>query len=299
MSSTVGLEEAAALEEAQDAALEDGREGGGIGEEVSGLIEADFAVHGPGEDAIEDHDVEVEVGVEGGAEAVEEGDCADLGVGTGARAGVAQAGADRPEQDPEHGAGKGGIVDTVLAAARSEIRRGQPFLGHVILLTADGKSFAYPIHDVPRSSTHDRRRTNEMAARKAAVRDMVIARDLDVLAVVAVAEAWVSEASLEGEAEPFKLPLKGIHPWMDPDRSEALVASVSTTEAGRIGMAPIVRSGGVLDEGPGRVGALNWQPMAGDSALMDGLFATTVIEPAAEHERAERAGRVLSTGGPS
>ncbi len=107
----VGFEEAAAVEEAEDAALEDGREGAGVvGGEVGGLVEADLAALGLGEDAVEDHDVEVEVGVEGGAEAVEEGDGADLSVGAGAGTVMPKAGADSAEQDPEHCAGKGGVV---------------------------------------------------------------------------------------------------------------------------------------------------------------------------------------------
>lgn len=107
----VFLEEVAALEEAEDAALEDGRECVGVvGGEVGGLVKADLAVGGLGEDAIEDHEMEVEVGVEGGAEAVEEGDGAELGIGLGAGAAAAQGGADGAEQDPEHGTGEGGVV---------------------------------------------------------------------------------------------------------------------------------------------------------------------------------------------
>jgi hypothetical protein len=65
----VRLKEAAALEETKDTALEDGRDGAGvIVGKMSRLVEADVAV--------EDHEVEVEVGVEGGAEAVKEGDSA-------------------------------------------------------------------------------------------------------------------------------------------------------------------------------------------------------------------------------
>jgi hypothetical protein len=45
------------------------------------LVEGDAAVVALGEDAVEDDDVEVEVGIEGGAEAVQEGDGAELGVG--------------------------------------------------------------------------------------------------------------------------------------------------------------------------------------------------------------------------
>jgi hypothetical protein len=108
------IEETAALEEAEHPALEDGREGAGVvSREGGSLVEAGLAVD-LGEDAVEDHEVEVEVRVEGGAEAVEEGDGADPGVGTGAGAGVPQRGAEGAEEDPEHGAGEGGVVVVVL-----------------------------------------------------------------------------------------------------------------------------------------------------------------------------------------
>jgi hypothetical protein len=88
------VEEAATLEEAEDAALEDGRKGAGVvGGEVGGLVEADLAV-GFSENAVEDDEVEVEVGVEGGAEPVEEGNGADPGVGARAGTAAPQGGAD-------------------------------------------------------------------------------------------------------------------------------------------------------------------------------------------------------------
>jgi hypothetical protein len=77
-----------------------------VGTEVRRLVEGDGAIVALGEDAVEDDDMEVEVGVEGGAEAVEEGDGADLGVAGSGRAGAAQRGADASEQDAEHVAGE-------------------------------------------------------------------------------------------------------------------------------------------------------------------------------------------------
>jgi hypothetical protein len=93
------IEEAAALEEAENAALEYGGEGGCVvGGQVGGLVETDPVVE-LDENAVEDHEVEVEVGIEGGAEAVKEGDGADLRVGSSAEAAAAQCGADGAEQD--------------------------------------------------------------------------------------------------------------------------------------------------------------------------------------------------------
>jgi hypothetical protein len=84
------VEEAAALEEAEHAALQRALEAADVvGREVRRLVEGDAAVVALGEDAVEDDDVEVEVRIEGGAEAVEERDGAELGVAGRGRAGAA------------------------------------------------------------------------------------------------------------------------------------------------------------------------------------------------------------------
>ena len=61
---------------------------GVVGSQVRRFIEADGTVARLGEEAVEDHEVEVEVGVEGGAEAVEERDGAELGVAWSGRTGA-------------------------------------------------------------------------------------------------------------------------------------------------------------------------------------------------------------------
>jgi hypothetical protein len=105
------VEQAAALEEAEHAALQRALEAEDVvGSEMGRLVEGDAAVVALGEDAVEDDDVEVEVGVEGGAEAVQEGDGAELGVARSGRAGAAQRGADAAEQDAQHVAGQARVV---------------------------------------------------------------------------------------------------------------------------------------------------------------------------------------------
>lgn len=67
----VHIEEAAALEEAEHAPLQRALEVEHVvGRGVRRFVEGDAAVVALGEDAVENDDVEVEVGVEGGAEAV-------------------------------------------------------------------------------------------------------------------------------------------------------------------------------------------------------------------------------------
>jgi hypothetical protein len=75
--------------------------------EVGGLVEAD-PVDGLGEDAVEDDEVELEVGVEGGAKAVEEGDGTNLSVGASPGTAAPKGGPDGEEEDPEHGPGESG-----------------------------------------------------------------------------------------------------------------------------------------------------------------------------------------------
>ncbi len=90
-----------------------------IARKVRCLVEGDGAVVTLGEDAVEDDDVEVGVevvvgvgvGVEGRAEAVQEGDGAELGVAWSGRAGAAERGANGPQQDPEHVASEARIAD--------------------------------------------------------------------------------------------------------------------------------------------------------------------------------------------
>ncbi|HUF31424.1 MAG TPA: hypothetical protein VMM77_12300, partial [Gemmatimonadaceae bacterium] len=74
------VEESAALEEAEHALQQRALEAKDVvGKEVGRLVEDDAGVVALGEDAVQDDDMEVEVGVEGGAEAVEEGDGAEPG----------------------------------------------------------------------------------------------------------------------------------------------------------------------------------------------------------------------------
>ncbi|CAN5822684.1 hypothetical protein BH23GEM6_BH23GEM6_26630 [soil metagenome] len=81
-----------------------------VGREVRRPVEGDGAVVALGEDAVEDDEVEVEVGIEGGAEAVQEGDGAELGVAGSGRAGAQERGADAAKQDAAHIAGEARVV---------------------------------------------------------------------------------------------------------------------------------------------------------------------------------------------
>jgi len=77
------------------------------GSEVYRFVEGDGAVVALGEEAVRDGNVEVDVRVQRGAEAVQEADgAAELRAGTGAGAGALERGADGAQQGAQHGAGE-------------------------------------------------------------------------------------------------------------------------------------------------------------------------------------------------
>ena len=81
------------------------------------LVEAGGPVRDLGEDAVEDHEMEVEVGVEGRAEAVQEGDGAELSLRGCARAGGAKRRSDGAQEDPQDGSGDVRVAVEVGAQA--------------------------------------------------------------------------------------------------------------------------------------------------------------------------------------
>jgi hypothetical protein len=125
------VEQAAALEEAEHTALQLALEAEDVvGRHMGRLVEGDAAVVALGKDAVEEYDVEMEVGIEGGAEAVQEGDGAELGLAGRGRAGAAQRGADGAEQDAARrrpGAGRGaGRGGSASAGRAPTVRRDKP-----------------------------------------------------------------------------------------------------------------------------------------------------------------------------
>jgi hypothetical protein len=98
----------------EDATLNDALEPDPVpGPEVDRFMEASHTVIlavASGEDAVEDDEVEVEVRVEGRAEAVQEADSSELGVGGRPGTGATEGGPDRTQEDPEDRACGVGIV---------------------------------------------------------------------------------------------------------------------------------------------------------------------------------------------
>jgi hypothetical protein len=77
---------------------------------MGGLVEADTTVLIHTEHAVDDTDVEVEVGVEGRPEPVQERDGADLGSRAGSGTGASERGANGSNEDAQRGTGDGRIV---------------------------------------------------------------------------------------------------------------------------------------------------------------------------------------------
>jgi hypothetical protein len=115
----IGLvEKAARPEVAEHAALDDPLETEPVVfVEPGGLVEADSSVGDLREDAVQDHEVKVEVGVERRSEAVQERDRAESGVMGCAGTGGSERRADGAQEDPKDGAGDVRVVVEVGAQA--------------------------------------------------------------------------------------------------------------------------------------------------------------------------------------
>jgi len=113
-------EEAPTHVQAQDAALEDRRESPcALGVEVTRREESEWTLRSSAvsrEEPVGDRQVEVRMGIEPGAEAVQEGDGSEPHVVREAAPGRGREfGSHRTEQDPEDGAAEGGIPGEMWA----------------------------------------------------------------------------------------------------------------------------------------------------------------------------------------
>lgn len=202
--------------------------------------------------------------------------------------------APRPHEEP---AIVGEFIDRALQSAIRDLGRGETVHGHLMALDSRGMALALPIHDVPASSHHDARRTNELAARKASLRQLIRAREGDIIAAVALSEAWGQEIPRDGEGDlRDRIAQRDHHPWEDPRRSEVLMLTYATPTHGRACLAPIHRRGDTVDSGPADVGQPTWSPNGQPSLLLDGLFATKTLHPMAAEERRDSLGTPM---GPS
>jgi hypothetical protein len=166
------------------------------------------------------------------------------------------------------------FLSALESAARTEIRKGRQFPPAICVVTTDVRCFAYSLTNIDAYGPRSTDRLNELTSRAAAMREYIRARNLDVLAAATVSEVWSREPSPDQRE------------WVDDDprrflssptseRSEALAIWVVTTSAAFGGFAPITRMGGVINEGPGRVGDLDWMT-CGDAPIFNGLLATDV-----------------------
>jgi hypothetical protein len=95
----------------EHATLNDALEPGPVlGLEEAGFVKMSLLVVASGEDAVEGDQVEVQVWVQGRAEAVQEADSAGLGIGGCIGTCATKRGADRAQEDPEDGTRDVGVV---------------------------------------------------------------------------------------------------------------------------------------------------------------------------------------------
>lgn len=140
---------------------------------------------------------------------------------------------------------------------RQNLAEGKDTPGMAALLTAEGKSAFFDL-TIGAAVNPSGRPSQVIAGQHWAVRQRVAELGLDPVAVVACGEAWQNPHPAPGPT---------------PDAAEIGLVVITTPTAGRVGTAPILRHGGVADEGPGELGGLTWKPLVEPQVLVDGLLA--------------------------
>lgn len=110
----------------------------------------------------------------------------------------------------------------------------------------------------------------ECALKTWTIREMrrAIKRELPK-AIVHVSEAWLASDKSRDDVQ------RGLPPSKRDDRQEVILISVLTPEFVAMGAAPIIREGGVINEGVGYTRELTLKFGAMSSRVTDGLFAVS------------------------
>lgn len=174
------------------------------------------------------------------------------------------------------------LVESAVSGARESLETEGVVEGNLHLLLEDGRACTLPTSQIVRGAPpRSLERNVNRAAATAATRAFLRARDLRPVAAVLVSEAWASPME-EGTAV------------ADDEREEVLVVSVVTPEFGRIGYSTIERTSGVVEEGPGRFGSLEWNPLTEPAPLVDGVFAGSDLTIHRPEDISRRSGTTLS-----
>lgn len=181
------------------------------------------------------------------------------------------------------------FLDVSLRAATKDIESGDAAGGYLTILDTQGRAFSLSIRDLPERKQDPDAKVREMSYRKACLRQMIRAREDDILAAVLMSEVWMTPAHNLGTDS-------YVPPSADPDRTEALSIMLATPTFARVGLAQIERNEGVVGKGPGRVGEMSWDPLRGPSLFTDGLFATRTLHEMTPEEREAALARPLGPG---
>ena len=166
------------------------------------------------------------------------------------------------------------LIGAAEATAREVIGTGQPLGTMYHLLDTRGNVYLHPVTEVssPLGTTE---RVNEFAAVQFALRELVRARRIDLLAAAFVAELWMTDMVEGPDGRGDSLSGVICPSTRVPKREEGFLLGFVTPSHGEIGLGRIERRSGRLGQGPGRLGPIAWHTQSIQTRLLDTLLVTS------------------------
>lgn len=176
-----------------------------------------------------------------------------------------------PSRDPAFDSRLVEVRDKEVARASRNLSSGEdiPVSAALVIARSDDETdvVRVPYHQLDFESRDEKRVQLELI--KALTREWLRDGDEEVLGAVATFEGWfLSSDGEEAEMRP---------PSEHPDRKEGLGVEIRSRSGTELRLAPIERTSGVPDEGPGTVEESKIIGTAGWSRLLDGLLAADSV----------------------
>jgi hypothetical protein len=151
------------------------------------------------------------------------------------------------------------FVQGAIDHARGLLAADQGLLPVIWLLLEDGSVMAIPVDGLPRDPADPSVRASAVARMQSRIRRHLTVEGHRAEAAVLLTEAWTSERMSNPSAALG-------------ERREAVALAVTTRSWGYGAIAPLIRTSGRPEDGPGTIGTFEWGPLC-VSLLLEGLLA--------------------------
>lgn len=159
----------------------------------------------------------------------------------------------------EHAPAVESFVQRALGRARKLLAADRGLLPGIWLLLEGGSVMVIPVDGLPRDPADPSVRASAVARTHAGIRRHLVTLGLRAEAAVLLTEAWTANPTRDLQSG-------------TGNRREAVALAVTTRAWGGAAIAPLIRTSGRVEDGPGTIGEFKWGTMRA-ALLLDGLLA--------------------------